>query len=190
MPRTEEKNREIKEQTRAKIIEASLKTFSQKGYQAASISQIAAEAGMAKGALYHYFKNKEELLKVVILKGMEDIMGMMVVDENMAPKERFVAMLDLTFSSIETNKEYWQLYTGLISQTQSIPVVKQIFTPYFQEMIEGFIQLLTEMGVENPGEEAYIIGGMIDGIILQCLFVFEDYPIEKVKQNIIRKYAG
>jgi TetR/AcrR family fatty acid metabolism transcriptional regulator len=44
------------------ILDAAIKVFSDKGYFGARVSDIAQEAGIAYGLVYHYFKNKEDLL--------------------------------------------------------------------------------------------------------------------------------
>ena len=46
----------------AAVIEAALKLFVDQGYSATSVDQIAAAAGLTKGAVYFYFKDKEALL--------------------------------------------------------------------------------------------------------------------------------
>lgn len=50
------------EQRRAALIEAARKLFVEKGYEAATMDEIAAAASFAKGTLYHYFSNKSELI--------------------------------------------------------------------------------------------------------------------------------
>lgn len=49
-------------ETRAKLIEAALYLFAQKGVGGTSIKDIAREAGVAQGLLYHYFASKDDLL--------------------------------------------------------------------------------------------------------------------------------
>lgn len=44
-----------------RILEAAIEEFAQKGYQAASTNTITKSANVAKGLLFHYFKNKESL---------------------------------------------------------------------------------------------------------------------------------
>ncbi len=46
---------------RESIIQAAIEIFSKKGFQAATISEIAQRAGVAEGSIYQYFKNKEDL---------------------------------------------------------------------------------------------------------------------------------
>jgi len=54
--------------TREYIIDEAYKLFLNQSYEAVSISIISDAIGFTKGALYHHFKNKEELFKAVIDK--------------------------------------------------------------------------------------------------------------------------
>ena len=50
---------------RALILDAAIKVFAEKGYHGSRVSDIASEAGIAYGLVYHYFKNKEEILSTI-----------------------------------------------------------------------------------------------------------------------------
>ncbi len=54
------------EETRAKLIRAARRAFAAKGYAAASMDDLTAEAGLTRGALYHTFGDKKGLLQAVI----------------------------------------------------------------------------------------------------------------------------
>lgn len=54
------------EETRAKLIGAARRAFAEKGYSAASMDDLTAEAGLTRGALYHNFGDKKGLLQAVI----------------------------------------------------------------------------------------------------------------------------
>lgn len=51
------------EETIKKILDVSLRLFESKGYEKTSIQDIVERLGMSKGAIYHHFKNKEEILE-------------------------------------------------------------------------------------------------------------------------------
>lgn len=57
---------EMVEETRAKLVWAARKAFAAKGYAAASMDDLTAEAGLTRGALYHNFGDKKGLLQAVI----------------------------------------------------------------------------------------------------------------------------
>lgn len=50
---------------RARIVDAAIRVFARTGYHGARISDIAKEAGIAYGLVYHYFKNKDEILGTI-----------------------------------------------------------------------------------------------------------------------------
>ena len=61
MPRSEEANIQIKDERQQRILSSALKVFIRKGFAATKISDIAVEAGMSNGLMYHYFQSKEEI---------------------------------------------------------------------------------------------------------------------------------
>jgi len=72
---------EMVEETRAKLIQAARKAFAGKGYAAASMDELTAEAGLTRGALYHNFGDKRGLLQAVVDQ----------IDAEMAARARAVA---------------------------------------------------------------------------------------------------
>ncbi len=57
--------------TKEYIIDEAFKLFLRHSYEAVSISYISNAIGMTKGALYHHFKNKEELYRLVVDKYLQ-----------------------------------------------------------------------------------------------------------------------
>jgi len=53
-------------QTRERLLDAALEVFSRRGYYAASVDEIAAQAGFSKGAVYSNFSSKEDLFLALI----------------------------------------------------------------------------------------------------------------------------
>ncbi|MDZ5010457.1 TetR family transcriptional regulator, partial [Clostridium perfringens] len=56
------------EQTVAQILSASAKLFIENGYEKTTIQDIMDELKLSKGAIYHHFKSKEEILNAVLNK--------------------------------------------------------------------------------------------------------------------------
>ncbi len=57
---------EYREEAKNRIIKQSVKFFSEKGYYKTKMAEIAECLGVSKGAIYQYFKSKEELFLEVI----------------------------------------------------------------------------------------------------------------------------
>jgi len=51
---------------REKIIKVAMRLFAEKGYSDASVNTIVREAGVSKGAFFHYWKSKEDLLRELL----------------------------------------------------------------------------------------------------------------------------
>lgn len=66
-----------KEEIREKILEAATEEFFKKGYENASMRVIAQKSYTALGNIYHYYPNKEILLKAVLLPTVETIEAML-----------------------------------------------------------------------------------------------------------------
>ncbi|MVA78937.1 TetR family transcriptional regulator [Agrobacterium vitis] len=58
--------RETMEENRVKLIAAGRKAFAEKGYAAASMDELTADAALTRGALYHNFGDKRGLLAAVV----------------------------------------------------------------------------------------------------------------------------
>ena len=59
------------EERRRSILKAAVEVFSKKGYHGCRIADVAKEANIAYGLVYHYFKNKDELLESVFDSGWQ-----------------------------------------------------------------------------------------------------------------------
>ena len=56
----------LSEEKQLAIINAGYRVFSQNSYKKSPVSEIAAEAGISKSLLFHYFRNKRELYLFLI----------------------------------------------------------------------------------------------------------------------------
>jgi AcrR family transcriptional regulator len=91
------------EARRQSILAAATRVFSQKGIAAATMAEIASEAGISPGAIYRYFENKEQLAQGCMNESMDAIKQAW---ENPAALEMsFDELSRLTFESMEAPGE-------------------------------------------------------------------------------------
>ncbi|MCX8044904.1 MAG: TetR/AcrR family transcriptional regulator [Desulfobacterota bacterium] len=85
----------MEDSKRAKILEAATKVFAKKGFQYATIADIAREAGISTGLIYLYFENKLDVLLSIILDFLGNLQK--ANREKLAnltcPKEKLLAIL-------------------------------------------------------------------------------------------------
>ena len=62
------------EDKRRLILDAAVRVFARKGYHTCRVGDIAEEAGVAHGLLYHYFRSKEELLETIFRETWRELL--------------------------------------------------------------------------------------------------------------------
>jgi AcrR family transcriptional regulator len=84
---------------RRQLLDAAVRVFARKGYHASRVGDIAEEAGVAHGLLYHYFKSKDEVLEAVFHENWSllqmRIASVEETDESAADQLRHIAAIVL-----------------------------------------------------------------------------------------------
>lgn len=70
------------EEKRRVILDAAVRVFARDGYHTSRVGDIAEEAGVAHGLLYHYFSSKEEVLATVFRENWGELLGRLVQVES------------------------------------------------------------------------------------------------------------
>lgn len=71
LPRKDDRRQRKADRTRADLLEAGMRVFAAKGYEGASVDDIAREAGYTKGAVYSHFGSKRDLFVTIALGGLD-----------------------------------------------------------------------------------------------------------------------
>lgn len=140
------------------ILTVSAKLFCEKGYDKTSLQDICKESGISKGAIYHHFASKEEILNAVTeqhLKGNEAIIATWLSEmESLNGKKSIESLLEKSFASPETHS----LDEIMSSQVKS----SEFIVSYMKDCVNRDAAIISNL----------IKKGINDGSI-SC-----DYPIE------------
>ncbi len=192
-PRTEEQLAALKVVRKEQIIKQTLKLFATKGYFNTSISDIAKKTKISKGLLYNYFGSKEELLNEVIgfslNKAFEDSIKITENIGEQPPSLIFRTAIEKTFEEFKEKEELWRLLLSLAVHVSSIPSVHQTILMVYKTLTEELEALLTSIGYADAKTEAIKLGALLDGIGIQYLIFGDEYPLGKIKENIITSYT-
>jgi AcrR family transcriptional regulator len=63
------------EETRRRILDAAVRVFARRGFHTSRVGDIAEEAGVAHGLLYHYFASKDEVLATVFRENWSELLA-------------------------------------------------------------------------------------------------------------------
>lgn len=188
-PKTADQNQVIRQQSIKKILEAAFVLFARNGYESTSIAQISKEAGVSKGLLYNYFHSKEDLLTTLVNNAINE--GDHLITEIVADSsnDTLMNLFEWFFNDLSSRPDHWKLITELTFKIEKFQFVHDVFTQKMHEYVAFIESLLSQMGYENPKEEARLITSMFDGIGIQYLVIREDYPLLEMKKFLIKKYC-
>ncbi|MEG6567029.1 TetR/AcrR family transcriptional regulator [Thermoanaerobacterium saccharolyticum] len=86
----------LSDEKRNRIIEASLREFSEKGYMRASTNEIVKNAGISKGLLFHYFKSKKNLFIYLFDRIVEEFVAAFYEFIDDSPSDIFERLMNWT----------------------------------------------------------------------------------------------
>lgn len=137
-----------------KILDAAIAVIAEKGFSAASTSEIARQAGVAEGTIFRYFKTKKDILRGILMRlgnviaellvgyglkkillsdGREDLRSGIkrVLKDRMAMIDAVFPMLRIVITEAMYHEDIRQiLYDKIISRAV------EVFAEYHREMVE------------------------------------------------------
>jgi AcrR family transcriptional regulator len=125
------------QEAKKRIIAAGVDVMSEKGYSQTTMEDIAAHLGVSKGALYLYFKNKEDLI-VESAKNMQSHLSQlrrmqMAASPTRDPLDVWIEMLD---NFLPFDPKINMLYFELVAITERNPEINKISAKNLGEEIE------------------------------------------------------
>lgn len=161
-----------------KILSAVRTLLAQKGYMRTTISLVAQEAGVSRGLLHYYFKNKDDMLATVIKENMEIsiLMIQSVFAQHKTVKGYAKGITKILQDVMEQDPDFFHLFfEGLAVARHSSIVHQELANLYgrFRLALEACLENAVdkkEISPELPTTAlAAIITGIIDGMGLQLL---------------------
>jgi AcrR family transcriptional regulator len=137
-------------ETRCRLLEAARRVFAAQGYEATTNRQIAEEAGLTTGAIYHYVESKADLYVAVFREVQEHIaraFEQAIVDETTL-FDRFIAMLDATVSLNCKDPSVPGFVVDVPSESQRHPELMERMRA-MQTTTSSFVRRLVEDAARN-----------------------------------------
>ena len=185
-----------KAEKRAQITQAAAEVFARKGFQGALVEDIAAAAGVSKGSVYGYFKNKEDLFYATFeafqAQMVNDCMAAIATEGSVHDKLK--TFLLICMSQLRANIDLFPLTLELWAAASS-GSARERFAVVMENLYREFRTLVGELikaGIGN-GEfradtdaqavAAWLVGGL-DGLMLQYWFD-QSLDIESWSENFL-----
>jgi AcrR family transcriptional regulator len=129
------------------IQDAAMRVIARKGMAAATMQEIAEEAGVAKGTIYLYFRDRDELVEktfeTAVTRLLERIDAAMAAESTVEQKIR--AAMSAKFAFFRENREFFRLYMSLRmpeGDAQQQRRQKRTCEPQYRASVARFTELL------------------------------------------------
>ncbi|MEN2465503.1 TetR/AcrR family transcriptional regulator [Ornithinibacillus sp. JPR2-1] len=155
------------------ILNAAIKLFSIKGFEATSISDICKECGIAKGSFYSYFKSKNDLLLETIEQYFSTIQNRVesVTDLNLQSREQFIMELAYFFEGVFEHKEFFVT----LAFEQAIPIndsLKETLYKKQSQTREFYREGLLSVYGDHVTDYLWDLAIMLEGIFQAYIRIF------------------
>jgi TetR/AcrR family transcriptional repressor of nem operon len=137
-------------ETKRKLVDAGVKLMRARGYNATTVDDICADAGVTKGGFFHYFKSKDDIARTALTYFHED----KVHDYEQAPFRKYADPLDRVFGRLDYVKESVGGHgrvtkgclIGMFAQELAVtnPEIRDVCETFFARMIRDFSHDLAE----------------------------------------------
>ena len=130
------------------ILEAAAQIFSQKGYHATSMQDIAEAVHLQKASLYHHVTSKQEILVDLLDRALDLLIKQLgaVVEQDLAPDEKLSLAIH---SYIEALADHRQLAVVLLLEHRSLePDLRERHIPR-RDRFEGLWRRLIQDGIDK-----------------------------------------
>jgi AcrR family transcriptional regulator len=127
------------DERRAQLIALGLQFFSGRAYDEVPIEDLAREAGISKGLLYHYFPTKRDFYVATVREAARQLLDRTRPDEHLPPLERLRAGVDAYLAYVE---QHGPAYTALLrggigSDAEVAAVIEGTRTEFLARLLEG-----------------------------------------------------
>lgn len=177
------------EETRSKILDSAVKLFSTRGFGAATVEDICADAGISKGAFYHHFKSKQSLFLALLDGWLQAIDQVVESSKDKTAPETFTQLTEAFPYFFETAGDGLPMFLEFwVQASRDKKVWEASIAPYrrYHKYFTSLIRKGVEEGsfVEVDAELASrMIVATAIGLLLQSLLDPKGATWEKVARD-------
>ncbi len=181
------------------IIMAAIKVYAAKGMQGIRIADIAKEAKVSYGLVYHYFKNKEDVLNAIFSKSinifLKAIENTSVQEKSL--REKLTSITTFLFNACRELPEFMYvimfevIWTPKFLETRNFITFTKAFTTFEKILIEFKQKGELRSDINTTISTYMFFGGLemiLTGIVLKAIPVEKQEVFQKLSSTFISQY--
>ncbi|WP_339183783.1 TetR/AcrR family transcriptional regulator [Oceanobacillus sp. FSL W7-1293] len=172
----------LPEVRKAEILDASMKLFTEKGYLQTTTQDIINQVGISRGLLYYHFKNKEEILYILVEKSVKPLilqMEIIVNDTSLTPIEKLKQFLQTTIIQEDSVTEE----KVTLQETVQLEENRYMMDRFYHKFIEKLLPLFTKVIEEGKEQNAFQVAYPYETahfLVTGYVFVSNDLKLKKL----------
>jgi AcrR family transcriptional regulator len=167
---------------RAEITDAASRLIARAGIEAATMREVAAEAGWTTGAVMHYFADKRELLLFTFRSSLAQRHAAREARDPRRPKEALLSSLEGALPLDDARRRHWMVTVAFCAQAAGDEELSRAQRDAYRDFRDGLAELLRR-GAGRRRDDAVAraerLIAVADGIAVQALFDPESWPPER-----------
>lgn len=178
---------------REAILNAATKVFADKGYFNAKVADIAAEAGIADGTVYLYFKSKDEILHSIFDRAMAEFIGegRRELAEIVGPAARIKRVAELHLEKLGAERDLAVVFqVELRGSTKHMQEFSAAGFAEYLEIIRGTIEEGQRQGAFRSDIKsiiaAKILYGALDEMVTNWVISNKPYPLAPMAGEVLK----
>ncbi len=165
------------EERRVELTDAAARLIARAGIGAATMRDVAAEAGVTTGALTHYFADKRELLLRTFEASLD---GRRAKRPDRDPADAALSLYDALAGALpidDDRRRHWMVTVAFCAQAAGDHELAAAQRDAYREFRAHVTALVAQIApVDSPQELAERLIAQVDGVAIQALFDPESWP--------------
>ena len=190
MPRSVSTNEELREKSRERILAAALDVFAEKGYEAASISDVTERAGVSRGLVTYYFPGKTKLAAELLDRWLDGIAG--IIELPGTADERLAGIIDGSLMAAASTLPIQRLAISLMMQPATHPVFAEVEaskSARLAQVEDAIRSIFTDRGAPDPAVEEMLLRATLEGVTVKMAIYQATFPVEAIRLRLYAAYA-
>jgi AcrR family transcriptional regulator len=162
------------DERRRQLLERGAELFTSHPYDELSMNKIAAEVGISKALLYHYFPSKQAFFEETLSSWAERLRERTEPDPGLSPVEQLTSSLDGFLSLVEENSV---AYRNLMQSATAVPAIRDLVEEVRRATAQRILDGLYEG--EAPPKARIAVSGWLWFMDGACLNWIEHRDVER-----------
>lgn len=171
------------------ILEVATVLFAKNGFENTSVAHICKEANVSKGLIYHHFKSKEAILLEIYTDSTNKMVEInKQANADVGVNNQLMKIIDSLFEELENDKTFFQFNLNMMFQPSTKKLLEKQIKERASILFKTVKNIFDKISPINSEIRSYIFIAELDGIALNYLSSYDNYPLAKIKEELIKKY--